>query len=76
MKFENSVYDVLKWACLIFLPAASVFYAALDGAFGWGYTQTVTTVIAAVTTFLGTLIGISTKAYTSEEEMSDGDDSK
>jgi hypothetical protein len=48
-----------------------VFYAALDGAFGWGYTQTVTTVIAAVSTFLGALIGISTKAYGGKEAMSD-----
>lgn len=63
MKFDNKVYDVLKWLCLIALPAASVFYAALDGAFGWGYTETVTTVIAAVGAFLGSLIGISAKSY-------------
>lgn len=66
MKFENKVYDVLKWLCLIALPAASVFYAALDGAFGWGYTETVTTVIAAVSAFLGSLIGISTKSYSND----------
>lgn len=66
MKFENKVYDVLKWLCLIALPAASVFYAALDGAFGWGYTETVTTVIAAVGAFLGSLIGISAKSYSGE----------
>lgn len=63
MKFENKVYDVLKWICLIALPACSVFYAALDGAFGWGYTDTVTTVLAAIAAFMGSLIGISTKSY-------------
>lgn len=66
MKFENKVYDVLKWVCLIFLPALSVFYAALDGAFGWGYTDTVCTVIAAVSAFIGALIGISSKSYNND----------
>ena len=63
MQFNNKVYDVLKWMCLIFLPAVSVLYSALDGAFGWGYTQTVCTVIASVCTFIGALIGVSTKSY-------------
>jgi hypothetical protein len=63
MRLDNQVYNVLKWLCLIALPALQVLYAALDGTFGWGYTETVTTVIAAITTFIGTLIGISTKSY-------------
>lgn len=68
MKFDNRVYDILKWLCLIFLPAASAFYAALDGAFGWGYTSTVCAVIAAVGTFIGALIGVSTKAYNKADD--------
>lgn len=62
MHFDNRVYDILKWVCLIFLPAASVFYRALDGAFGWGYADTVNTVIDSVAVFIGTLIGVSTVA--------------
>lgn len=69
MKFENKVYDVLKWICLIGLPATSVFYAALDSAFSWGYTDTVTTVLAAVAAFIGALIGISTKSYNGEGDV-------
>lgn len=68
MRFDDKVYLFLKWCCLIFLPAVAVFYAALDGAFGWGYTKTVCTVIAAVETFIGTLIGVSTKSYNSEQK--------
>ena len=34
MKFENRVYDVLKWICLIFLPAVAILYSAIDGVFG------------------------------------------
>ena len=66
MCFNDKVYNVLKWLCLIALPATSVFYATLDGAFGWGYADTVTTVIAGVGTFIGALIGISTANYNRE----------
>lgn len=63
MKFSNSVYDVLKWLCLIALPSFSVFFAVLDEFFGWGMSDTVSTVVAAVCAFIGTLIGVSTKNY-------------
>lgn len=66
MKLDNKVYDILKWVCLIFLPAVGVLYAALDGAFGWGYTDTVCTVIASVAAFIGALIGVSTASYNRE----------
>ena len=67
MKFENRVYDVLKWICLIFLPAVAVLYSAVDGVFGWDYTATVTTIISAIEAFIGSMIGISTKAYRRED---------
>ena len=63
MRFENRVYDVLKWICLIFLPAVAILYSAIDGVFGWGYTATVTTIISAIEAFIGSMIGISTKSY-------------
>ena len=68
MKFENRVYDVLKWICLIFLPAVAILYSAIDGVFGWGYTATVTTIISAIEAFIGSMIGISTKAYRKEND--------
>lgn len=64
---NNKVYDVLKWLVLVALPAASVLYAALARVWGWGYAGEVTTTVAAVCAFLGTLIGISTAAYRKEE---------
>ena len=73
MKFENKVYDVLKWLCLIALPAASILFRALDGSFGWGYAEVVDAVVDAVAVFIGTLIGISTKSYNGEgAESNDG----
>lgn len=66
MTLNNKVYDVLKWVCIIFLPALSVFYAALDKAFGWGYSDIVMTVLAALGAFIGSLIGISAVSYKKE----------
>lgn len=66
IQFSNRVYDVLKWLCLIVLPAAGVLYAALSGLWGWGYTQEVVGTITAVETFLGALLGVSTAQYNKE----------
>ena len=68
MKFDNKVYDVLKWLCLICLPALAVFYTALDNAFAWGYANTVCTVLAALSAFIGSMIGISTKNYRKDND--------
>ena len=66
LQFENRVYDVLKWLCLIALPAASVLYRALAGVWGWSYAQEVATTINAVVAFVGALIGISSANYKKE----------
>ena len=63
IQLNDKVYDVLKWVCLIALPAAGVLYAALAGLWGWGYTQQVVGTLAAVETFLGALLGVSTAQY-------------
>ena len=59
----DSVYTVLKWLCIVFLPAAATCFYALDQIFGWGLASTVCGVIAAVTTCLGTIIGVSSAEY-------------
>ena len=63
IQLNDKVYDVLKWVCLIALPACGVLYAALSGLWGWGYTQQVVGTLAAVETFLGALLGVSTAQY-------------
>lgn len=74
MRFENKVYDILKWICMIFIPALSVFYVALDGAFSWGHAETVAVVLAAINTFIGSLIGISTINYNKQvQDLLDND---
>lgn len=63
LQLNNKVYDVLKWLCLIALPALSVLYGVLAGVWGWGYTEEVSTTVNAVVAFVGALIGLSTASY-------------
>lgn len=59
----NKAYDVLKWTCLVALPAVSALTAALGEIWGLSnVTQTVLT-INALTAFLGALLGVSAAQY-------------
>lgn len=66
MKFSNKAYDILKWVCMIVLPALGTFYFAIAGIWGLPYAEQIVGTIAAVTTLLGALIGISTAKYNKE----------
>lgn len=72
IQLNDRVYDVLKWLCLIVLPALGVLYAALAGLWHWPYTTEVVGTIAAVETFLGALLGVSTAQYNREADHADG----
>lgn len=67
MRLPNNLYNILKWLCLIALPATSTLYWSLATIWGWPYAEQVTGTIAAAGTFLGVLIGISTRAYYAED---------
>lgn len=62
MKLPNNVYDILKWACLIAVPAVITLISTLGTIYGQDMT-TVTATIGAVATFVGALIGISNSKY-------------
>ena len=63
MKFNNRVYDVLKWIALVVLPAVATLYGALAPTWGWPYAEQIVYTITAADTFLGTLLGISNLQY-------------
>lgn len=63
MKMNDKVYKVLKWITLIVIPACTTFYCTLDSIFGWGAGEIVAKVSAALCTFIGAIIGISTASY-------------
>ena len=67
MKLNNNVYDVLKWAALILLPALGTLYFALAGIWGFPYAEQIVGTITAIDTFLGVLLVISNNSYKKED---------
>lgn len=67
MKFPNKVYDVLKWICMIVLPACGTCYFAIAGIWNLPYGEAITGTLAAVATLIGALIGISTASYNKDK---------
>lgn len=68
MKMNDKIYDVLKYICQIGLPALGTFYFTVAQIVGLPYAEQVVGVIAAVTTLLGTLLGISSYQYRKGDE--------
>ena len=63
MTLNNKTYDVLKWLCLICLPALAFFIAQYGDILGMNNPDVISKLINGVATLLGTLIGVSTAAY-------------
>lgn len=63
LEFTNGDYDKLKWVAQIFLPALSTFYFALSKIWGLPYGVEITGTIAALDTFIGVCLGISSNNY-------------
>lgn len=64
---SNKVYDVLKGVTTIVLPALGTLYFTLGGIWNLPLGEEVIGTIAAITVFLGTLLGISTRQYNKRE---------
>lgn len=60
---SNKVYDILKYIALIALPAAATLYLGLAAIWGLPYGEAISGTIMLIDTFLGTLLGVSTKKY-------------
>lgn len=71
MKIPNKVYDVLKWLCLIASPAIIAFVTTIFSLYSIPNVEVVTGTIAAVTTLIGALIGISSVNYHKDGENND-----
>jgi len=65
MKFQlsNKVYDVLKFAAQVALPAVAVLYTALSTIWGFPYSAEIPATITALVLFLGTLLQLSSASY-------------
>lgn len=69
MKLSNKTYDILKWIAQILLPACGTLYFALSKIWGLPLATEVVGTVAAVDTFLGALLGISSMNYKKIEEL-------
>lgn len=71
MKFSNKTYDILKYICQYVLPALGTLYFALAKIWDLPFGQEIIGTIAAIDTFLATILGISSYSYNKENEDAD-----
>ena len=72
MIFNSKVYDVLKWIALVALPATTTLWLALASIWGWPYAEAIGATLAAITAFLGALLGVSSVQYAKKLENEKG----
>ena len=59
MHLSNKTYDTLKWTAQYLLPALGTLYFSVSQIWGLPYGEEIVGTIAAVDTFLGVLLGLS-----------------
>lgn len=67
MKLPNRVYDLLKWLCLIVMPALAYGYGELAKIWGWAYQTEIPSTINLIAFVIGVCIGVSTLNYNREQ---------
>jgi hypothetical protein len=70
---SNKVYDVLKWVCLIALPACSVAYFGLAKIWGLPFEAEIPATINVIAVFIGSLIRVSQININKEGEAYEDD---
>ena len=63
MKMSDTVYNLLKYIVIIFLPALSVLYVALGTIWGWPLVNEVRDSMDAVQMFLASALMVSAAEY-------------
>lgn len=68
--FNDRIYEILKWIALICIPAVVTFLSVVLGVLDVDpkTVNVVVTIIAAVGTLIGSLIGVSTKGYNKKKK--------
>lgn len=70
---SNRNYNLLKASATVVLPALGALYFALAQIWGLPRAEEVVGSIAALNTFVGVLLGISTRSYNKSDSKFDGD---
>lgn len=67
MKLDSKTYDIIKWIVQAVLPALITAIGTIGIAVSWEHTELTMTVLAAITGFLATSLGISSANYYKDE---------
>lgn len=70
---SNRTYDALKWVAMVLLPAIGALYFGLAQIWGLPSAEEVIGTVTVVDTFLGVILGLSTKQYNNSGAKYDGD---
>ena len=65
-KMNKQIYDILKWASLVGLPALAAFWLTIAPIWGLPYGDQIGSTIIAINVLLGTLVGVSSAVHTSK----------
>lgn len=60
---QGDTYEIIKWVVMIVVPATGTLYFAISTYWGLPYGEQVTGTIAALQTFGGLMLGVSTYNY-------------
>jgi hypothetical protein len=63
------MYDVLKWVCIIVLPAIATLYMGLAKIWDLPYETEIPQTITVIDAFLGAILGVSTIQYNKDETL-------
>lgn len=69
MKFSNRAFDILKWCCLVVLPACATLWMGLAKIWQLPYATEIPQTITVIDAFLGALLGVSTIQYHNDEDL-------
>lgn len=69
MKLSDKMYEILKWICLILLPALAFGYGQLSEIWGLPMAEQIPKTINLIATIIGILIGVSTYNYKQENSI-------
>ena len=68
MKIPNKLYDVLKWLCMLALPALALFTQTIFAIWGLPYGEQISATIVAINALMGACLGISTIGYNRQQK--------
>lgn len=69
MLIPDKIYNILKWICLILLPALAFGYGQLADIWNMPMAEQIPKTINLVATIIGILIGVSTYSYKQDNDI-------